>query len=397
MQLKRFFAIDNHTALKQVREEIGPDAVIISNRKLDNGVEIIASAPYDESHIESALQNGVPEPENSNTIEKPPSFSSTLSAVTENNSIEDMRAELTHMRSMLDSQIAATQVSQWGQESEARAELFGKLSRIGLGIELITQLIAETDVSDDLETASRKVLVKLKNAVRLSETDLIEEEGVVVLHGPTGAGKTTTIAKLAARFLMKNESRDLVLVCADSTKVGAYEHLQTFGKLLGISVTRVRRPNELVSILGVLGEKKLVLIDSAGMGQADLRNPEQLFGMEDKAENVRHYLVLPATMQRAAMDRIYESLSECDIAGVILTKLDEAVHLGDVLTSLVRYQVPLCYWTDGQSITNDLCRADAAVLVSKAMHLSKTAEESKDDRILLSMIQPGGRANRIWQ
>ena len=122
-------------------------------------------------------------------------FAETLQDVQENSAIDDMRSELNNLRSMLDSQIATIQVGQWGQQSKARAELFEKLTQIGLGVELITQLISATDVTDDLEKASRKVLLELKNRINISEHDAIERGGVVVLHGPTGAGKTTTIAK----------------------------------------------------------------------------------------------------------------------------------------------------------------------------------------------------------
>lgn len=413
MQLKRFFAKDNHSVLKLVREQIGPDAIIISNRKTDNGVEVIASADYDENELQQSVDNNsgqmqteavtenmqaVPQESMQNTATQSakPDFASTLSDVQESSAIDDMRNELNNLRSMLDSQIATIQVGQWGQQSKARAELFEKLTQIGLGVELITQLISATDVTDDLEKASRKVLQKLKNSIRISEYDAIERGGVVVLHGPTGVGKTTTIAKLAAQFLQNNDPRDLVLVCADDARVGAYEQLQTFGKLLGVSVVRVRHAGELNNILSVLNSKKLVLLDSAGMVQADLRNPQQMLGMSRDIENIHHYLVLAATMQRSAMERILDSMSAAEIAGVILTKFDEAVHLGDIMTSVLRHELPLTSWTDGQDIAKDLHRADAAVLVSKAMHLNKTAVESKDDRILFSMMQSNRDSAELW-
>ena len=404
MQLKRFFAKDNHSALKLVREQLGANAIIVSNKKVDDGVEVIASADYDENAIQHAANHSGGLPAGSGYASSPgdsaaggqSSFATTLSDIKQDSSIDSMRSELNNLRTMLDTQMAAMRAGQWGQQSKARADLFEKLTQIGLGVELITQLIAATDINDDLEAASRKVLIKLKESIPVSEFDAIERGGIVVLHGPTGAGKTTTVAKLAAQFLLKHEPRDLVLVCADNGRVGAHEQLQTFGKLLGISVVRVRHSGELSTMLGVLGSKKLVLLDSAGMGQADLRNPHRLFGMNRESESIYHYLVLPATMQRAAMERILDSMASADISGVILTKLDDAVHLGDVLTCLLRHDVPLAYWTDGQNIASDIHRADAAVLVSRAMHLNKTATESKDDRILLSMLQSSRESQDVW-
>jgi flagellar biosynthesis protein FlhF len=315
------------------------------------------------------------------------SFTQTISEAVESTALNEMKAELAQLRNALDTQIAETRAGQWGQHTKARSDLFEKLTHIGLGVDLITQLINATDSDDDLETASRKVLLALKNALKISATDAIEQGGVVVLHGPTGAGKTTTLAKLAAQFLQKNESRDLVLVCADNERIGAYEQLQTFAKLLGVSVIRVRDESELNKRLKSLGSKKLVLVDSAGMVQEDLRNPERLFAMTSQQEHVHHLLVLSATMQRASLERVFDSMAETKIEGVIITKMDDSVHLGNVLTSLARHQVPLVSWTHGQSIAKDIQRANAALLVSKAMHLNKSAIESKDDRILFSMLQ----------
>lgn len=426
MQLKRFIAKDNHNVLKLVREELGADAIIISNRKVDNGIEVIASAGYDSAELQTSVQSDVfvqnssleaseepklsssgvnPIAEHSKRVPSDSSVVTSQSAYTappvqgaqNDATVGAMRAELSHLRSLLDSQMAAMQAGQWGQQSKARTELFEKLTRIGLGIKLINQLIAATDVGDDLETASRKVLIKLKNAIKITKHDAIERGGIVALHGPTGAGKTTTIAKLATLFLMNNNARDLVLVCADDGRVGAYAQLQTFGKLLGVSVIRVRYVNELKKSLNLLDDKKLVLIDSAGMVQSDLRHPEQLFGMGSDIPDIHHYLALPATMQRAAMEKILDSMGDSKIEGVILTKLDDAVHLGSVLTALLRHNLPLSYWTDGQSISNDIAKADATVLVSKAMHLNKSSVETIEDRLMASMFNATQKTEQLWQ
>ena len=409
MQLKRFVAQDNHKALKLVRESLGAEAIIISSRKVDDGVEIIASDGLDDiSTLQSTDVNSQKKMQKESQVanrsivheEKQQADTTEFAAVLDDVSnaveISDMRAEINKLRNVLDAEISAIKVGHWGQQSKARAELFEKLSRIGLGVDLITKLVSCTEANDDMETASRKVLVKLKESIKIKEYDVSSLSGVVVLHGPTGAGKTTTVAKLAAHFLQKNDARDLVLVCADNARVGAQAQLETFGKLLGVSVVRVRETGEINSLLSLLREKKLVLLDTAGFGQVELRQPEKLFGMKKSIENVHHYLAIAATMQRSAMERILDSFSKLKLEGVILTKLDDAVHLGDVLTSIVRHDVPLAYWTDGQNIASDLHRADAAILISKAMHLNKTTSESKDDQILLSMLQNSRQLSEIW-
>ncbi len=403
MQLKRFIAKDNHNALKLVKDSLGADAIIVSNRTVENGVEVIASAGLNDFTIEQSVEfvdddKPITSPEKQSQIEKTESerFSNVLTRATENAELEEMRAEIAKLRTTLDAEISANKIEHWGQKSHARAELFEKLSSVGLGMDLVTQLISSTDLNDNLKSASRKVLMKLKNSIRVNNSDPIEQGGVVVLHGPTGSGKTTTLAKLAARFLRKNNSHEMVLVCADNSRIGAHEQLETFGRLLGVSVLNLREKDDIASLLDLLTDKKLVLIDTAGLNQADLRQPDKLFGIYRGIENIHHYLVISSIMQRSAIERLLNVFSKISIDGAIITKLDEAVHLGDMITSFIRNSFPISFWTDGQNIVDNIHQADAALLVTKVMRLNKLDCESKDDKILLSMLQSSEYQASIW-
>lgn len=387
MQIKRFFARDTHRALRKVREAMGPEAVIIANRTIDGGVEITASGDYDDSHIE-ILNKGSEE------------TAAVAEVAKENNTNQDkvidgMRSEIHQLKNMMESQLSAMKVGQWGQQDKVRAGLFKQFSKLGLGADLITRFVAAVGGEKDFRSASRKALALLARKLITTEKDIIKQGGIVVLVGPTGAGKTTTIAKLAAQFSMQHSAQDVVLVSADNRRIGAHEQLLAFGKLLGIPVLHVKNQQELDITLSTLADKKLVLVDSSGMGQADLSNLNQLPGVSNSHKDIEHYLVLPATMQRAAMDRILTATRQIKISGCILTKVDEATVLGDAFTSLLRSKLPLAYWADGQRIQEDLYHANVVELVTRAVSLAKTRHENKDDRLMLAMLNNASQSTGL--
>jgi len=387
MQIKRFFASDTHKALRMVREAMGPDAVIIANHSVDGGVEIVASGDYDDSKIE-ILSKGSEEAVAD--VQAP-----RESNVNHDKVIDSMRDEIHQLKNMMESQLSAMKVGQWGQQDKVRAGLFKQFSKLGLGADLITRFVAAVGGEKDFRSASRKALALLARKLITTEKDIIKQGGIVVLVGPTGAGKTTTIAKLAAQFSMQHGTQDIVLVSADNRRIGAHEQLLAFGKLLGIPVLHARNQQELDMMLSTLTDKKLVLVDSSGMGQADLSNLDQILGMSSHHKDIEHYLVLPATMQRVAMDRILTATRKKKIAGCILTKVDEAAALGDAFTSLLRHKLPIAFWADGQRIQEDLYHANVVELVTRAVSLAKIRHENKDDRLMLAMLNNASQSTGL--
>lgn len=358
MQLKRFKARDNHSALKMVREAFGPDAVIVSSRKTANGVEIIASAGIDQRELEARAETVETHDYND--------FSRTFDEVSEP---EPEPPAAVPFRPRPDSSGISNRAGQ-GQVGD-------KLRHMGIDEDLRRDLLAGIDVRSDSDSTMRTVLDRLNSVIPVAPDDVTETGGIVLLHGPTGAGKTTTIAKMATRFLRDHDARELAIICADNARIGAHEQLQTFGKLLGVKVTRLRRPAELKNTIRFLGKKKLVLIDCAGLTQADLRDPNSLTGLDSGMDELRHYLVLPATLQRATMDRVVGALRHVILGGVILTKTDDVMQLGDAISCLIRQGVPLAFVCDGQSIPNNFNRADARELVAMAGKLAvATAAQS---------------------
>jgi flagellar biosynthesis protein FlhF len=178
--------------------------------------------------------------------------------------------------------------------------------------------------------------------------------GVIAVVGPTGAGKTTTIAKLAARWSMQHGSQDLALVSTDAYRIGAREQLMTYGRILGAPVHAANSGSELARVLDRLKSKRLVLIDTAGMGPRDVRLTEQLAALQLGASRARVLLALPAQGEGHALDEIIRAFARVSPAACIVTKVDEAASLGAVLSTTLRHKLKIAYLCNGQRVPEDL-------------------------------------------
>ncbi|MCF1426693.1 MAG: flagellar biosynthesis protein FlhF, partial [Shewanella sp.] len=198
--------------------------------------------------------------------------------------------------------------------------------------------------------------------------DIVRQEGVIALVGPTGVGKTTTLAKIAARFAAYHGADQVALITTDHYRIGAYEQLATYGKIMGCPVKQAHDFNELEQVLYQFRNRKLVLIDTAGMGQRDLRLYQQLDNLvANKRLPIRSYLVMAATAQRNVMQDAVKHFKRIPLSGAILTKLDESVSLAGALSILIQNGLPLNYVTDGQRVPEDLSVADTLKLAQQAL------------------------------
>jgi len=209
--------------------------------------------------------------------------------------------------------------------------------------------------------------------------------------GSTGVGKTTSIAKLAARYVLRHGQRHVALVTTDSYRIGAHEQLMTYGRLLGIPVQVASDHNELRSTLNSLSDKRLVLIDTAGMSQRDVRLTEQFATLSDTGLPIRTLLVLSATVHPSVMDETIRAFSGVPLDGAILTKLDEAASLGGVLSAVIEQQLPLRFVTNGQRVPEDMQVARTSELIQQATALA--SERDLPAESLMAETFGGYRAN----
>lgn len=365
MKIKRYTAASMRAALAQVRAEQGPDAVILSSRRLEEGIEVIAAVDYDEALFIGATSNrrpmnaaGVPSAGDDATAvaaRAPAIEPATRDAAPEGGLRYDaMQAELKHLRELLQGGLAQMSWNEKRLREPLQARVLEELTAMDIAPDVALSLASRVPRRTNLRNPAHLPLALLARHLRVLEKPGLIGAGAIALVGPTGAGKTTTIAKMAARWSMRHGCRDLALVSTDAYRVGAREHLTMYARILGAPMHTANGPKELARLLERLKSKKLILIDTAGMGPRDVRLTEQLAALQDGAAKARVLLTLPAQCEAHALEQIVKSFARIRPAACILTKVDEAASLGAVLSATLRHDLHIAYLCNGQRVPEDL-------------------------------------------
>jgi flagellar biosynthesis protein FlhF len=450
VKIKRFFAKDMRAALAQVKDTLGSDAVIMSNKKVTGGIEIVAAVDYDEPkanakvntpvpgfmdisedrvslganpiikaqtklnpppvadslqallekqqsrlHQQMASQNNDPElPEWAKQLEasknpKPAQSFQTQAQYAEkpqkNNKhnqgdLDALRDEMASLRSLLTHQVSALMKDQKKRTDPMGAMLESKLLGAEFSAPIAAKLAGLSQHYTPVDLV-RALPQTLANLLDNQGDDIVKRGGVVAFVGPTGVGKTTSLAKLAARFAAQHGPEQVALITTDHYRIGAFEQLATYGKIMGCPVKQAHDLAELEQIIYQFRNRKLVLIDTAGMGQRDMRLYQQLDNLTANSKiPIRTYLVLSATGQRRVLQDAVEHFKRIPLSGVVLTKLDESVSIAGALSVLIQNSLPLSYVTDGQRVPEDMKVADTLVLAKQALAaMNETELQSAKD------------------
>ena len=380
MKVKRFFAPDMRQAIRLVREAQSADAVILSNRNVDGGVEIISATDYDESLLENSGLDAAPQTTpvasvapaaaDTYTAERTPAANRAVNW-SQDPAIVSMKEEISQLRGLLENQLAHLAWGDLDRREPLHTNVMRRLHNMELSTSLIEQISAPAVHARDEAHAWQLALAELSATVPVADNDLLDQGGIVALVGSTGVGKTTSIAKLAARYALRHGRRHVALVTTDSYRIGAHEQLMTYGRLLDIPVQVASDHNELRSTLNSLADKRLVLIDTAGMSQRDVRLTEQFTTLADSGIPIRTLLVLSATLHTSVLNETVQAFSAVPIEAAILTKLDEAASLGGVLSAVIKHRLPLMFTTNGQRVPEDMHPARAQDLVQQAAQLAR--------------------------
>lgn len=425
MKIKRFTAETMRDAIRMVRETWGPDAVILSNKKLGNGVEITAAIDFEEEEVErlaaemaqapaateatvqtttqatiqsvnqvrparpeaatqrQAATYASPRSSHASSLLSPspstespsmgnPAPDSPVAAGHGNVStdmLSDLRQEISDLRGLIEGELTQMAWREIGQRNPRKAALMHKLNSLGLKRELCTKLVSQNAMHEDDDAAWKQALIELASMLTESDHQLLETGGTYAIIGSTGVGKTTTVAKLAAQYALRHGTDKIGLITTDCFRIGGVDQLSTFGKLLDIPVFLATDRLELSDILDQLSDKDLILIDTAGMSQRDMELSKQLATLTGAGHNIQFYLALSATAQQAITSEIMRVFSDIKLAGTVVTKVDEAASLGGVLNALINYQLPTFFISNGQKVPEDLHLGSAIELVKIARDL----------------------------
>ena len=464
MSIRKFFAPTARQALKEIRDELGADAMILSNRKTDNGVEIIALAHDEIAHLtEQAVvqkadwsggitadewarsvvdDHAAPAARKPSQVNPEAAFAAQPSAgaprlkqpatrVAPHGAVhpiehaaaayqsgqlppaapvqpviqpvvvppeamqvqESILQEIKTMSSMLQQQLAAMHWNDVQQRDPQRAALLRRMLNAGFSSVLARQLLDRMPANGVQGEQWIKQVFKRNLLVASEANDIVNKGGVYALIGPTGVGKTTTTAKLAARAVVRYGADKVALLTTDSYRIAAYEQLKIYGKILGVAVHAVKDAGDLRLTLSALKHKHLVLIDTVGMGQRDQRVGDQA-EMFDEA-GVQCLLMLNATSSGDTLEDVVRMYRNNQVIGCITTKLDEAASLGTVLDVAVRHRLVLHYMANGQRVPEDLHPTNLDYMLHRAF---KPVEEKKpftlrDLDLPVMMATPGKEAS----
>jgi flagellar biosynthesis protein FlhF len=332
MKIQRFLARDMRSALAQVRETLGSDAVILSSGKTGEEVEVVAAIDF-ESTRESVEPLANPVRESAAAAPRAGTerhaaltqrrassqISTQALAPAEDESFDRDTAaqhggladEVKGMRRMLEAQLATLAWNDLSRRSPITAAMLKELAQLGISQDLANSLARKIPAELDFSRARRFALATISRTVQVTGDRWLEAGGRIAFAGPAGAGKTTLIAKLAARWVLRHGPRRIALVSADAVRIGAHEQMHMLGRLLGVTAHTVYDIAELPELLSALSGQQLVLIDTAG---ASPRDPElarrlRLFNQMQTHDKVETALVLPASAQAAVIDEVLQRSS----------------------------------------------------------------------------------------
>lgn len=283
-----------------------------------------------------------------------------------------LMAELSDMRSLLEEQIAQT-THQAGVKNPVVESVRARLQKLGLSQAVIKQLLNRLNPGQSIGDSWNETLSHLTQSIPVLPKDITEQGGVFAFVGPTGVGKTTTVGKLAARYVMKHGPEQVALITTDTYRIAAHDQLRALGAILKVPVKVVEEDENLKDVIDSFKQRSLILIDTAGFRHGDPMLHQQL-SLVQQHRAVRSYLVMAANSQWQMLKASAHAYAGRGLSGAVLSKLDETTGLGEALSVIIEHDLPLAYSTDGQNIPQDIAVARSQHLVSTALELGQINE-----------------------
>lgn len=369
MSIRKVFGANPRDAMRRVREQIGSDAVILQNRPAKGGVELYVM-PANEMDALLGVPDAFAAATRGSEVEDGEGWDSAPKTA---QAISQMQNQLLDMRTSLEEKLSGIAWEASVSRDPTKAKIMKEMLAAGFSAALaryLTDKQPTTSAGDDPLSWVKKALER--NIVSLSDSsEMIGRGGIFALVGPTGVGKTTTTAKLAAKFVMEHGPTKLGLITTDNFRLGAYQHLKEFGRILNVMVVSVKDEIDLRIALQDLSGKHTILIDTVGMSQRDNMVANQIALLSSSPQEVKRLLCMSATATGETLGEIVRSYKGNGLAGCIMTKMDEAATIGGVLDVIVKHKLPLVSVANGQRVPEDLCSFNSSELIEEAFRLKR--------------------------
>ncbi len=298
--------------------------------------------------------------------------STPVPASVQSNELQELQAEIADMRFLLEQQLDRLgAASSPAFSSPILASIGRRLERIGLPADAISKVLSQCTKTHSLSDAWPDALANLAHQLPVSGRDIVDQGGVFAFVGPTGVGKTTTIGKLAARYVLQHGADKVALITTDTYRIAAHDQLRSLARILRVPVRVVDESNSLESLLRSLRHCSLILIDTAGFRHGDPQLKAQLQALAEQPQ-VKSLLVLSCNSQEQMLKASVHAYGAARLQGCVLTKLDETASMGEALGVVMQNRLPVVYTTDGQDIPKNIDVARAHQLVAKAVALLKS-------------------------
>ena len=381
MQIKRYEAVDMQEALKLVKGDLGPDAVILSTKQIkkDNGVfgmfsrqviEVVAARDY----VNKQQVNAQPEGLQNGFIETDQFLKEEIRKIRDDmrgtpGELKDMKSELGLLKGYIQELIREGEQEHLKTLHDKLVIFFRRLMSEGMDrniayrlVQILNNKLSE-EQKDDTDEINRYGHELIQKQVKITGPICNEhkERKIAVFIGPTGVGKTTSIAKIAAKYALIDKKK-VSLITFDTYRVGAVEQLKIYAKIIGLPVDVVLSPSDLKGVIDKKKDAELILIDTAGRSHKDRDYVTELGNLASQKEEIDCHLVLSATSSNTVLNDIIGKFRDVKINSLLFTKLDEADNFGAVFSSMINAQRPLSYFTTGQRVPEDIELASAGRL-----------------------------------
>jgi flagellar biosynthesis protein FlhF len=405
MSIKRFYGKNSKEVFREVHKELGADAVILSNRLVNGGNEILALKEEDlHDMVEQTRSAGEtkpsPRPVHHEFVTTPPvvevrsqevQYAGTnaleidipeqLSKPTINpQHVDHLMREMRDMRQVIESKITTMSWGNIQQQEPIKSEMLNRLLSADFSPALSRYIAENLPANQNAENAINWIKSTIDRNLKTEDPHdgLLPQKGIYALIGPTGVGKTTTTAKLASRYVMKYGSENLGLISTDAYRVGGQEQLRIYAKILGVMIYAVKDEADLRMALNELKNKHTILIDTVGVGQRDNMVVQQIEMLSKMDVPIQKLLCLNATSTGETLSDVIRAYSGNGLDGCILTKLDEAIKIGSALDVIIRAKLKLFFTTHGQRVPEDIHLANKSALIERAFKVSQSSGRSYD-------------------